>query len=217
MTNADSSFELCSFDILSAFELRHSSFRPRTYSPTYLLTLPSPCPASTPSSCCFAIASLVPRSALARRSRSLSRWRGPMWMSRTWRSWRRWVRSAKARRGGGAVDRLCDTHARTAGVERDGFVGRGGRAGRGVRGRATRRHERGRRGRGAAAAAERAGRNRFWVTMATYSFRDTIESAVSAFGGRLAVLAHRAGCRYRSVATPREVSIGGASSSGADR
>ncbi len=37
------------------------------------------------------------------------------------------------------------------------------------------------------------GRNRFWVTMATYSFRDTIESAVSAFGGRLALLAHPGG------------------------
>jgi hypothetical protein len=37
------------------------------------------------------------------------------------------------------------------------------------------------------------GRNRFWVTMATYQFRDTIESAISAFGGRLAVLAHPGG------------------------
>ncbi|MBL8825579.1 MAG: hypothetical protein JNM18_01250 [Planctomycetaceae bacterium] len=37
------------------------------------------------------------------------------------------------------------------------------------------------------------GRSRVWVTMATYQFRDTIESAISAFGGRLAVLTHPGG------------------------
>ncbi len=218
MTNADSSFELCSFDILSAFELRHSSFRPHLL--TYLLTHP-PLPMPRLDTIIVLLRDRVACATFGARS-TIKKF---VTLARTDVDEPNVAVVAALGALGEKLGEVavlstdCATH--TLELPASSVMGLSAEA---VEQAVAFEVEplAGMNAGDAAVALQPLpsvpGRNRFWVTMATYSFRDTIESAVSAFGGRLAVLAHTGRAAVnRSVATPREVSIGGASSSGADR